>query len=1271
MKKRQLKQGVCFGLAVSVLALVLVLIKPELASAYDVVDDIVTVTEADGKDFNAIYDKYKEHSIIVLPKGTYTLSDTLVIDQPVIIRAADDLSADDVIIDGGAKEVSIPIAEPSEADFKHQLHMENPYAMLQGLTLEHFMGFQTKTQTGEALNSYPTVQNFDNWAKTAASAISINGSLDRVKIVKNFMGDEVNLSNTAASLYSPIILINGASISNTLIAYNGYTHLKPDSSYEYVGTADLMTSFGYSRLTNNTMIANNTGHLKADNGQLWAANGDLVLQNNIFLALKEGVQVTGGGTDSRYLSGLLQTKSPWSMSDWAKTALNYQYGGSDKNIYWFDGKWQITGNQSHPELNALTLAIDGAGLKNLELYLNTALTKAEVSAMFESFASDKLGYKNPDGSSNEALTFDFTPKGALLVDQGFDCYYPQIGLDAKGDSRLQGAKPDLGAYESAGDAPDWQIDGVTDSFYITENGAGKKDGSSWDDAYAGKDDIQYGIILAHRAGVVNIYVDEGTFNVHGRPYLYNAYANGYTTTVWDGVILAPVRDSLDEDTTKGMSLYGKRNQAGEPTTRLIGQTSTILTTEVGAFPYGNNQLPTADAHTYRWQSAFASHTARTTYGTRIISQVEPVKGTVDSVVVAGGYVATALPTLTSPRWTISEELANHNLAKGGGGVYLWNGTIKNSVIQNNYEARAFVNRFSCGGGIFLNDSSTMENTKVIGNYSETTGGGVLAAGSNTTVKNSLITGNVAFEDGGGLATGAQPADEQANNPTKIINTVINGNYALGLSWNTADANFRSWQIIPDQTMGRGGGLLLHKYAEVKGTTIADNFAPNGDNVYMTGGLLKNTAIYSAYNYNTRSEISGAGATMPLYLLYGINYYSGSYSEGLNGFIPSFLPNSPQQPSGYNSIISGAQIMKYFVLPRIAARAAPEFVDLAIEATNAEQIKANIQNSAFKNVAVATETTTATTLSKVNATGIGQNSVVYATMSALFANASYGNYQNGWPLEDVVWHATNVVGLPMYVANRSSTTALPEASQLANRGVSDADMLRDYFGDARASNDIGAFTAKVLAGVNYQVSYHKGTNDIVTDLPSGALVTENAAFAIADSVPLRAGYVFSGWQADDADETLYQAGETISSVTRDTVLTAQWRAVHTVSYASGAGDEAIELPAADTVADGADYSISANAPSRAGYRFTGWQAGERIYQPNDKLENVTADVTLTAQWQAAYTVSYQAGTTDEVENVPATATVYLGDDYLISNKTPTREGHVFTGWRQAETETAYQ
>ncbi|MBS7578463.1 MULTISPECIES: InlB B-repeat-containing protein, partial [unclassified Enterococcus] len=1427
-KKLIQKSAFIMGWLVAVLFFGTLLVKPQISYAYDVVTDIVKVEATEeGGDLNKIYEKYKTRHIIELASGTYTLSESLAIKTPVLIRAKAGLTADEVIIDGGAKaetasvddEVwqahlyliaqalagdgetidrdwlihllpmaltkypetetergaklwqwvrrdlldlpenyqgeaddsdqnsNLPVEAPdypnykeiglkgetpfdirqslvyerkqdyfntnrtkmitafeaafdsdfSTTAFNHQLHMDNPYAMLEGVTLQHFMGFQSLTRDKKlAALSSASFDYYNELLPEQASAISINGSINRVKIVKNWMADYLVTDNFGIhdlrnggrygygsyyeigiscfkSFPSPIVSVDGGGVSNSLIAYNGYnyqyegpdiygkwgytTWFKQKLSY-HVGDYTAVAANGFSRFTNSTIANNNTQH------NFISLGGDLLLQNNILLTLADVTEETSSYRSKavRVYDGTYSADESQLAGSWRNpTNLNYATGGRY--------------NEYYPP----AFATDGAGLVNYEPNSN----QENVHQWFKQVPAKTTGYRNPDGSSNEALTFDFTPKAEQLVDQGVDCYYPQIGLDANGASRLQGVKPDLGAYESAGEARNWQISGVTDDFYITVAGAGKKDGSSWENAYAGDSDIQYGIILAHRAGAKNVYVGSGEFQVHGKPYLYTGYANGFTTTIWDGIILAPVADSLINDPTQGMSLHGRLDGGDNPQTIFTGQVSSMLTSEIGTFPYTNpsNASPVNANPVYSWSSGSSSpsHSARTTYGTRVLSQVEPVKATVEGVVIQKGYVATMLPTNVTKSewgfWTISEEIAGHNLAKGGGGVYLWNGTIKKSIIRNNYEARAFINRYTCGGGIFLNDGSVMEDTKVVGNYSETTGGGVLTAGS-TVINRSLITGNVAFEDGGGIATGSQPLSKQRNNPTKILNTVISGNYALGLKWNAEASNFRAWKIEADYTKGRGGGILLNEASEVKHSTIANNFAPHGDNVYLAGGLLKNTAVYSTQYPQIFSMINGAIAS-------GWNSgFSGSFAS----FYPMYLPDLPASPLSSNSGNApsmAAQIFRYYLCANGQSIVYSHYTNQSITDIAVDQalyetdpaLSSQLVNSAFRTmrtVGTSDGGLPPSSTQVAQPAAVGVNSQIYPHINALLAVGNPDGTGTPESVANVQPVSQYVLPYYQYIMNNASNGySLPVAAQLAKKGVQDQDTLRDYFGLVRENQDIGAFASDYLEN-GVTIRYEKGTTRATTGLPEGCALVSGQSYQISSGQPdSGAGYVFTGWQADDAAKTVYQADETISSITRDTVLTAQWRAVHTVSYASGADDEAIELPENETVLDGDDYSISANAPSRAGYRFTGWQAGETTYQPNDRLENVTADVTLTAQWQAAYSVSYQAGTTDEIENLPATATVYLGDDYLISNKTPTREGHVFTGWRQAETETAYQ
>ena len=149
----------------------------------------------------------------------------------------------------------------------------------------------------------------------------------------------------------------------------------------------------------------------------------------------------------------------------------------------------------------------------------------------------------------------------------------------------------------------------------------------------------------------------------------------------------------------------------------------------------------------------------------------------------------------------------------------------------------------------------------------------------------------------------------------------------------------------------------------------------------------------------------------------------------------------------------------------------------------------------------------------------------------------------------------------------------------------------------------------------------------------------AAPAYTDE-PTREGFTFKGW-----DQTLPE------TITQDYTLTALWEAVavtHTVTYVDGLGNTLHT----DTVKDGEAAPAYTDKPTREGYAFTGWD--------QTLPATITQDYTLTAQWVAAYTVTY----VDGLGNTLHTDSVIGGQTPPAYTQQPTREGYVFAGWDKA-------
>jgi len=233
---------------------------------------------------------------------------------------------------------------------------------------------------------------------------------------------------------------------------------------------------------------------------------------------------------------------------------------------------------------------------------------------------------------------------------------------------------------------------------------------------------------------------------------------------------------------------------------------------------------------------------------------------------------------------------------------------------------------------------------------------------------------------------------------------------------------------------------------------------------------------------------------------------------------------------------------------------------------------------------------------------------------------------------------------------------------------ESDLLRSVRNTIEADSEIPTFN----------VIYHGNGNDGGTvpvdtnEYPAGTSVT------VSDPGTLSlTSYYFSGWNTNaDGSGTGYLAGVSLIMPAADVDLYAQWQTnpTYSVTY-NGNGNTGGTVPV-----DGNDYetgetvSVLGNTGNlvKTLYIFTGWNTASNgsgiFYAPGQTFSMGTDNVSLYAQWEPTYTVTYTgnlatAGSPPVDTNRYAagdTVTV-LGNTGLLLRIDKVNPAYVFDGW----------
>ncbi len=159
---------------------------------------------------------------------------------------------------------------------------------------------------------------------------------------------------------------------------------------------------------------------------------------------------------------------------------------------------------------------------------------------------------------------------------------------------------------------------------------------------------------------------------------------------------------------------------------------------------------------------------------------------------------------------------------------------------------------------------------------------------------------------------------------------------------------------------------------------------------------------------------------------------------------------------------------------------------------------------------------------------------------------------------------------------------------------------------------------------------------------------------------REGYTFVGWNtAPDGSGTSYTDKQVVALM-EDLTLYAQWkqRIFYSVTFKANGG---LGTMADQVFEAGVSHALVSNAFIRDGYTFIGWNTtpdGSGTSYTNKQVVTLTEDITLYAQWDQRFYVSFEAnGGTGEME----VQTFTSGEKKTLLACTFTNLGYLFSGW----------
>lgn len=193
--------------------------------------------------------------------------------------------------------------------------------------------------------------------------------------------------------------------------------------------------------------------------------------------------------------------------------------------------------------------------------------------------------------------------------------------------------------------------------------------------------------------------------------------------------------------------------------------------------------------------------------------------------------------------------------------------------------------------------------------------------------------------------------------------------------------------------------------------------------------------------------------------------------------------------------------------------------------------------------------------------------------------------------------------------------------------------------------------------------------------TGGFMADETAHGSGDNVAIlentytRTGYTFTGWKTEPSGGTSYEPEGTITAISSDITLYAQWAAgtLYSVTYnGNGATSGSVPVDASSPYASGANVTVLGNTGTLAlaNYTFDGWATVNdgtgTSYTADGTISGIAADVELFAKWKQ--TVTLNTGSQGSGED--KTPYIYINGAALNGFSAHSAAGYTLNGYYSA-------